>query len=478
MASPRLGTSSAPRFALCGPRSRFIALALLACGGCSALLKFHECDVNSDCMSAAGGPMLYCTSDHMCVNGLPDDQLCKQSVPSPGTPIPDGALVVAGLYRLTSVNGVNDHAIRWGADLAALQLSSEAGVNVVHYACDTGGDPAQAARAFKLAVTELHAVATIGPDTSDEVVKGVAPLVTQYSTVVVSPSATAPLITSLPDNGLIWRTAPSDILQAKVLVSLVPSNVKLDLVYVDKDTYASGLEQAFTTGFTGAISKTVVFPTGSAGAAVGQMDAPGYALLIADDDDPPLVAALENAPGQAMTQYLMTDAAQRPQLWGPANMRIGWPMLNRIRGTAPGLPADPDPSAGVYRGFSTDYQAHFGEDPSNTAWVANAYDAFYVVAIAAAVAGPHPTGVAIAANMRRLSDKSAKAIAVGVNGYGAAVQALQASPGATVDLYGASGPIDFDPATGDILSAPIEVWKIVMAADGNPTFAAASVVTP
>jgi ABC-type branched-subunit amino acid transport system substrate-binding protein len=365
-----------------------MALALLACAGCSVVLKFHECDSNADCKGVDGGSMLYCTSDHMCVDGLPDDQLCHQSVPAPGTPIADGALVVAGLYRLTG-NAVNDHAIREGADLAALELTGADNVNLVHYACDTGGDPAQAARAFKVAVTQLHAVAIVGPSTSNEVVKGVAPLVTQYNAVVVSPSATAPTITTLQDNGLIWRTAPSDNLQAKVLATLVPvgNNIKLDLVYVDGDTYAFGLQQAFTYAYTGTVSKTVIFPTGGAASVVAQMDSsPDYALLVANFDDPPLVAALENAPGQAMTQYLMTDSALAPTLWGPPSARVGWAMLNRIRGTAPGLPADPDPSAGVYRSFSSDYQAHFHEDPSDTAWVANAYDAFYVVAIAAAVA--------------------------------------------------------------------------------------------
>jgi branched-chain amino acid transport system substrate-binding protein len=457
-----------------------MVLALLLLGaGCSVVLKFHECDSNNDCKGADGGAMLYCTSDHMCVNGLPDDQLCHQSVPPDGTPIADGALIIAGLYRLTG-NAVNDHAIREGSDLAALELTGADNVNLVHYACDTGGDPAQAARAFKVAVTELHAVAIIGPSTSNEVVKGVAPLVTQYNAVVVSASATAPTIATLMDNGLIWRTAPSDSLQAKVLATLVPvDKVQVDLVYVDKDPYAFGLQQAFTATYTGPLSKTVVFETGAAATVVAQMDsAPNYALLIANDDDPPLVAALSMASTQAMTQYLMTDAALAPTLWGPANMRVPWSMLSRIRGTAPGLPTDPDPSAAVYRAFSSDYQAHFHEDPSNTAWVANAYDAVYVVAIAAAAAGPKPTGTAIAAAMHRLSNKSAKPIAVGINSYGTAVQALQASPMATIDLYGASGPIDFDPATGDILSAPIEVWKIVMDANGNPTFAAASVVTP
>jgi branched-chain amino acid transport system substrate-binding protein len=462
---------------------RFIACALLL-SGCSAILNFHECDSNGDCKSSSGA-MLYCTSDHMCVDGLPDDQLCKQSVPPAGTPIPDGALIIAGLYKLNGPNEVNDHAIREGSDLAALELTTEGNVDIVHYACDTGGDPAQAQRALKVAVTQLHAVAVVGPDTSDEVVKGIAPVVAQYGAIVVSPSATAPIISTLPDDNLVWRTCPSDNLQAKVLATLVPATLpnsttppKLDLVYVDKNTYAAGLHDAFTEAYQGNVNATVVFQTGDAASVVPMLtaDPPDYALLIADTDAPPLVAALENASGLGATQYLMTDSALAPTLWGPTDMRIGWPMLSRIRGTAPALPVDPDPSAGVFRSFSTAYQAHFGEDPSDTAFVANAYDAFYAIAIAAAAAGTKPTGAQIAVNMGRLSTKGSTAVPVGSSGYGQAVQALQAA-GATIDLYGASGPIDFD-ASGDTVSAPIEVWKIVMGSDGNPTFATSSVVEP
>ena len=97
----------------------------------------------------------------------------------------------AGLYKLYGPTAVNDHAIRQGVDLGGAQLGTD-GVNVVHYACDTGGDPAQAGRALAYAVGHLHAMAIIGPDTSDEVVKGVAPLVKHYGVLVVSPSATAP----------------------------------------------------------------------------------------------------------------------------------------------------------------------------------------------------------------------------------------------------------------------------------------------
>jgi branched-chain amino acid transport system substrate-binding protein len=401
-------------------------------------------------------------------------------VPAPGTPIPDGALVVAGLYKLNGPNAVNDHAIRESGDLAAMELTGDLAVNVVHYACDTGGDATQAARALKWAVTELHAIAVVGPDTSDEVVKGIAPIVQQYGAVIVSPSATTPSITNLTDAGLIWRTCPSDRLQAKVLASLIPAAVKLDVVHVTPNTYADGLATQFSDVYTGAISKTVTFATGDTSMVAAKMDSPDYALLIADTDAPSLVASLENAAGQSMTQYLMTDSALAPTLWGPPSMQVGFPMLNRIRGTAPALPVDPDASAGIYRAFQQAFEAvpkFNGEDPSNTAFTANAYDAFYTIAIAAAVTPKPLTGAGIAANMKRLSATGGQMFPVGVNGYNAAVQALQASPTAQIKLYGASGPLGFD-GNGDILTAPFEVWKIVMDSGGNPTFATDKVVTP
>ena len=442
---------------------RALALALcVAAGGCSAVLKFHECNSDKDCVGQnADGGMLYCSDDHMCVGAIPDYQLCKVEEPEDGV-VPSGALVIGGLYRVSGDNDVNDHAFRNAANLAALEINgSPAGYKVAHVVCDTAGDPVQAAHAYRVVVQRFHAVAVVGPDTSDEVFE-VAKQVKDRGVLVMSPSATNPGISGLDDGGLIWRTAASDNLQAKVLASLPAASAKLDILYVSDSNYATGLKDAFLQNFPASQTPGLFGFTGgnmaemNTAVQMAAADAPTYALLIADFDAPPLMAAVNGASGLSMTQFLMTDSAKKPSLWGQLP---SYGVLARVRGTGPANPKFSDPSGMAFSVLSTNYKSHFaGEDPAETAFVSNTYDAFYAVAIAGLSLDGARTGKNLAARLALMSDKNGIKIPVGQNGLTSAVTTLQS--GGTIDLIGTSGPIDFDPASGDIVSAPIEIWSV------------------
>ncbi len=431
--------------------------------GCSAVLDFHECNADADCKAKGGS--LICNPSHQCVDTTP----CYVSVEAtaPGKP-----LVIAGLYLLSEASdGPNDHAIRQAVDLAASELNTQ-GVPVRHVACDTGGDVDVAQRAFDLAVTQYGAVAVVGPNTSAELI-ALAPDIKARGVAVVSPAASSPPIRDLVDDGLIWRTCGSDTLQAEVLSTLVPAADSLDIVWVTMDPYTDNLEKAFVAASGRNDALGIQFTTGDVGDAVAQMNDPEYAVLIVDFDAPALVAALAGA-GQTMTQYLMTDSALTPTLWGAGP--FDFTFLSRIRGTAPGLPAFADPSGPVFEAFEVSYEAAFNqESPADTAFVANAYDAAYAIAIGAAAAGGTPTGRAIAANLGRMSDPAGMSVNVGPGDYQAGVNALDG--GGTVNLVGTSGPIDWD-AQGDVLTAPTEVWQIADDGTGMPTFKVLSTVSP
>lgn len=447
-------------------RARAIAAVLaLGAASCSGVLAFHECNVDSDCAGRSATESLYCNPDHQCVNTTP----CRVSVDATASGTP---LVIAGLYLQSSaVDGPNDHAIRQAVDLAAMELN-QVGVPVRHVACDTGGDKAVALQALDLAVTQFKAVAVVGPNTSDELIN-LAPDVRQRGVVVVSPAASAATIADQVDDNLIWRTCASDNLQAKVLSSLVPATASLDVVYVAGDPYTVALEKAFiaTSGRTDATP--IQFDSGMAASAVAQMNAPAYAVLIADFDAPALVAALHGAPGQSATQYLMTDSALTPTLWGTGP--FDFTFLTRIRGTAPALPAFSDPSGPVFAAFDFSYFGQYGEHPSETAFVANAYDAAYAIAIGAAAAGASPTGRAIATELGRMSDHAGTSVQIGPAQYQLGVNALVG--GGTIDLVGTSGPIDWDDK-GDVVTAPTEVWQVVKGTNGMPTFKVLKTVNP
>ena len=74
----------------------------------------------------------------------------------------------------------------------------------------------------------------------------------------------------------------------------------------------------------------------NAAVAAAAKDAPAFALLIADFDAPPLMAAVATATGLSMTQFLMTDSAKKPSLWG--QLGGNYAVLARVRGTGPRTP--------------------------------------------------------------------------------------------------------------------------------------------
>jgi branched-chain amino acid transport system substrate-binding protein len=254
---------------------------------------------------------------------------------------------------------------------------------------------------------------------------------------------------------------------------------KVDIIYVSDSSYASGLQSAFVSNFPGQVSLSLGFPggdTAAMNAAVSMVsnDAPTDALLIADFDAPPLMVAVSKATGLAMTQLLMTDSAKKPSLWG--QLAGNYAVMTRVRGTGPANPDFADPSGKAFAVMQTNYKTEFGEDPAETAFVGNAYDAFYVAAFATlSLPADKRNGQSIVANLARLSDHAnGVSVTVGPNNINSGVTPLQM--GGTVDLVGTSGPIDFD-ANGDVVSAPIEKWS-VDTTGAMPMFKTDTIVVP
>src|SRR5206468_12499763 len=101
---------------------------------------------------------------------------------------------------------------------------------------------------------------------------------------------------------------------------------------------------------------------------------PSYALMIADFGAPPLIAAVSASSGLSMTQLFMTDGAKKPSLWG--QLAGNFAVMSRVRGTGPANPDPSDPSGMAFAIMSNNYKNRFGEDPAETSFVNNSYDAF------------------------------------------------------------------------------------------------------
>jgi branched-chain amino acid transport system substrate-binding protein len=453
----------------------------LAGAGCSASLNFTECNVDADCARRA--PMgadpndMFCTSAHYCVYGLPDERLCTWGG---GVNFDRHPAVVAGLFRLSGAADSKDTAMAQAAQLAAREVAQDNQRPIALLLCDTAGPKqpdgtTQAQRALRRAVEAYGAVASVGPTTSGDT-NDVAPYAVQKNVLIVSPSATSPLLTSLADANLVWRTAASDNLQAKVLAArataLAPGAMPLNIAYVDS-IYGNGLEQTFLTAWGGQPKRTVRFPEGAADPVMVEtqlaMDTPTVSVLVADADAAALVHALATAPtALSATKFLMTDGAKGLDL---LSMPVA-SVLSRVSGTGPGV----DTTSSVFTAFRGAYMFDFGQDPASTSFVVNTYDAFYVVALAlSASTSPRPNGTELAVFVSKMSSPG---IAVNVGPVDFVKGLTTLHDGGTIDVRGTSGPLDFDNATGDVLSAPIEVWAIDTTNPTMPKYVTQQIVVP
>lgn len=442
--------------------------------GCSAALKFDQCAVDSDCAHlVSDSSSTYCSASHVCTSDVPADRLCKLD---PKSSTSSSAVTIGGLFRLNGGDGAKDTDVADAATLAITEINQVSPRKLRFVRCDTGGTATQARRALTRAVEEFGAVAFVGPSSSGETiglvndVNGGENLLARYDVIVVSDSATSPSITSLSDVrpgatfGLVWRTCASDLLQGSVLASLVDTtSTKVGSAYL-AGAYGGGLSNAFGAAL-GAQSKVTPtaksFPEGTGGSALVDFfkaDPPQFALVVSDADAPNWLTAL-GAGGTTLskTQYLFTDGAKSEAL-RMASDALPTEFLLRLRGTAP---TNPPTTAGT--NFINNYKGEYApRDPTNVAFTSNTYDAVYAIAIAmgAIIPGSVITGSFIADGMSRLSSASDPSlhINVGQNGFLAAYTALAMRQ--TVNLEGASGPIDFDSATGDVLTAPLEIWDI------------------
>ena len=71
-------------------------------------------------------------------------------------------------------------------------------------------------------------------------------------TPLISPSATSPEITELPDDGFVFRTAPSDALQGQVLADAMEEEAGTDAVVsvaARNDAYGEGIATEFTAAW-------------------------------------------------------------------------------------------------------------------------------------------------------------------------------------------------------------------------------------
>jgi branched-chain amino acid transport system substrate-binding protein len=443
--------------------------------GCSATRFDHDpCTSHSQCRASFGFGAV-CQEDGFCAAAsLPR---CDRSYPddlmaSPGR-YRDAVVLASLTDRSNPVQLTREKAVR----LAFKEVGAAGGLAgrpLALLQCDIQENPrfdgasrTQAAVATSTALAHTLGVpAIIGPATSIDA-EAVWEAVHAAGTLILSPSATSPALGRLePDlsdeqPGLLWSTAPTDLLQGQAIASdLRERDVSRAYVIRETGPYGEGLASVVAERFRAAGGSLQIESLASDArieAAVAAAPDDGSEVLFISSQQSWIIKFLQAAsaqPALAERALFLTDAAANQAVFDAAAAAA--PLFPNIRGTRP---APLDPSEYVYASFVAGYRSEYpGENPADTAYSAHAYDAawlaLYGVAWSALQEGT-VTGAGIGRGLRRISGGAITPMLP--SSWKAVLVAF--GVGRSIDVRGASGDLDFDPHTKQ-LSAPIEIWGV------------------
>jgi branched-chain amino acid transport system substrate-binding protein len=276
--------------------------------------------------------------------------------------------------------------------------------------------------------------------------------VTGAGVIQFSPANTSPDFTTYADNGLYFRTAPSDLLQGEVLGNLLAADGHETLgMLVLNDAYGTGLAGATKASFEAAGGTVVAEPTFNSADTnfTSQIStllaaAPDAIVIIAFDETKTIVPELFSQFDSANVYFVDGNLANYSEDF-PAGTLTG------VKGTLPGL--DIETIADFTTRMNENWMAEGNADLGGVfAYGPESYDAIVLLALAALTAGA-TDGVTVAGKLQEVSGGSGG----GEKCTSFAQCAEIINSGGVADYDGVSGPITFD-AAGDPTEAEIGVY--------------------
>jgi branched-chain amino acid transport system substrate-binding protein len=464
-----------------------LTTCLLVIAGCSAT-RFDQtpCQDHAECREAFGFGSV-CTSEGLCDQATLSAR-CNSSYPEDLFTRParyrDAVVLGALMDHSSAAHLVREKAVR----LAIKEVGEAGGLEgrpVGLIMCDIAQDSridtrsrtAAAVVAGEYLARTLGTAAIIGPSASTDV-QQVWQTVAPLGTVVITPAASSAALTELEPvstderPGLLWRIAPPDSLQGRVIAEdMLARNVRQVSVVRENGAYGEGLADLFAARFGKGGGLVQVVSVGSdsqigsaaADAVSGRSAGSGAAqevLFISSQQDWVIrfLNATGGLPSYSTEHLFLTDAAANLSVFSGAATAAA--LFPRIRGTRP-APRGLDDY--VYAAFVANYKAEYaGEDPAAATFSAHAYDATWLALFGAAwslLREGAVSGTGISRGLRHVSaGPPTRIIPASWPGVVAAFRG-----GAQVNVSGASGELDFDPVTREA-SAPIEVWTVTSAA--------------
>jgi branched-chain amino acid transport system substrate-binding protein len=332
-----------------------------------------------------------------------------------------------------------------GVDLAIADIEAAGDAfpyTVAHNDRDSGDDSTDTATLSAEELINLDTDIVIGAASS-----GVSftfiDAITGAGIVQISPANTSPDFTDYEDDGYYWRTAPSDVLQGRVLGNLITGDgyANVGIIYVN-DPYGIGLEENATAAIEaagGTVTASVPYNTGDtqfAGIVDEVLSSGAEAVaVIAFAETSSIIPELvntQNFPGNAV--YFVDGNLSNSYEFEPGT-------LEGAKGTLPGNFA------------SAEFQARLLEiDPSLTdfSYSAESYDGVILSALAA-VQGGDDSPQTIRDNLESVSKEGTKCLT-----FAECLTLLESDT--DIDYDGPSGPITFD-ENGDPTEAYIGIYQ-------------------
>jgi ABC-type branched-subunit amino acid transport system substrate-binding protein len=465
-----------------------------------------SCTTNQQCTGASVSDPWICRADHSCARLLSGD--CTTVLADPADLTDPSVLWLGMLLPLDPATQILSLAKEDAADLARQDFNLASGGlppavsggsprRFAFVVCDDTVDPDRAAAHL---TDDVRVPGIIGPVYSDTLIQVATDVTIPRGVLLMTPTATSTYITDLPGkNDLVWRTCPSDAVQALAMALVVQATIEpavrasvlgaaapLKLENVHKgDAYGLGLGNAFEqdvifNGVSAAVNEAngdyLAFDYGDPSspsdtdpdaeyraAVAGVLGFAPHVVAVAGTQE-----AITNilAPVEAgwpaslpyRPRYLLGDGAYpRPELL----QLVGTDAVLRARvlGTAPGT------TSMLYTHFLARYASIFHDGTQAVLSTSATYDAAYLLAYAAAAAGSNPmTGADLVGGLKRVVVPGAAPFDVGTDSINQALDVL--ASGSNVKLTGTSGPLDYDVSTGET-DGDIQVWCLSIDASGS-----------
>ncbi len=274
-------------------------------------------------------------------------------------------------------------SIRQGIDLAIDEINAAGGVlggsKIVPVYKDTGTSVETAKIAFHELVETEKVFAIIGP-VSSSVARGLAPLAKQAETVLLSPAASSPALTT-EGGEYFFRNYPSDVVEGHTMAEFCRKLALASVAVVAADDlFGQGIADIFEKKYEAATRKVVLREVFAS--PLDDERAAEIARKVADSGAEAVYIAAYQPDVAALLLALDEIGAKIPRL---ATSAVTGEIVNLAGKAAehlvfPQSAFDPQGGDEQVRAFVEAYEARYGDEPDNFA--AHAYDAAHVLAAA------------------------------------------------------------------------------------------------